>query len=221
MRTGIREPLAPNPRRGLPRQTFQPKEKTMNWHAKSPSPVLALVAKTAADLMTPTIVTIPAAATVPEAVALLIEKNLSAVPVVDQAGKPVGVLSRSDIVAHDRRQYEHLQPGREYYEQNNFIVRLRETLPNVYAIEQARVVRVRDIITPVIFSVAPYTPASTVVDALLALTVHRLFVTAEDGRLAGVISATDVLRHLHQPRAEPGPADEAEVLCVADDLDVI
>jgi CBS-domain-containing membrane protein len=178
---------------------------------------LALAAKTAADLMTPNVVTIPVSATVPEAVTLLAEKNLRAVPVLDETGTPVGVLSRTDIVLHDCKQYEHLQPGREYCKQNNFILRLRETVPNVYAVERARVARVRDIMTPVVFSVAAYAPVSTVVDALLALMVHQLFVTAEDGRVVGVISATDVLRHLHRSQEEPAPADEAEALCLTDE----
>lgn len=179
-------------------------------------PVLTLGTKTAADLMTPKVVAISATASVPEAVALLTEKNLSAVPVLDEAGKPVGVLSRTDLVAHDYKQYENLQPGREYYEQNNFILRLRETSPHVYAIERARVARVRDLMTPVVFSVAESTSAGTVVDALLAMQVHRLFVTAEDGQLVGVISTTDVLRRLHQPEAEAHPLDEAEALCLPD-----
>jgi signal-transduction protein with cAMP-binding, CBS, and nucleotidyltransferase domain len=40
-----------------------------------------------------------------------------------------------------------------------------------------------------------------VIDAMLTLTVHRLFVTHEDGEVLGVISAIDVLRHLHQQQA--------------------
>jgi hypothetical protein len=33
---------------------------------------------------------------------------------------------------------------------------------------------------------------------MLVLGVHRLFVTGSDGRLLGVISSLDVLRHLHE-----------------------
>jgi CBS domain-containing protein len=56
---------------------------------------------------------------------------------------------------------------------------------------------VREVMTQVVFAVEPETPAGIVVDAMLALKVHRLFVVDGEGRAVGVISALDVLRHLH------------------------
>jgi CBS domain-containing protein len=47
-----------------------------------------------------------------------------------------------------------------------------------------------------VLCVCPETPAAEVVDQMLRLNVHRLFVVDEDGVLVGVVSATDVLRHL-------------------------
>jgi CBS-domain-containing membrane protein len=55
---------------------------------------------------------------------------------------------------------------------------------------------VRTVMTPAVFSVVPETPASKVVEQMLALQVHRLFVVDQTGVLVGVISAFDVLRHL-------------------------
>ena len=40
------------------------------------------------------------------------------------------------------------------------------------------------------------TPAAKVVEQMVALKVHRLYVVEPDGTLVGVISAQDVLRHL-------------------------
>jgi CBS domain-containing protein len=54
------------------------------------TPILTLEAKTAADLMVPKIEWIRVTATVPEAVALLTKKRISAVPVLDANGQPVG-----------------------------------------------------------------------------------------------------------------------------------
>jgi CBS domain-containing protein len=53
--------------------------------------------------------------------------------------------------------------------------------------------------TPAVFSVAPDAPARRVVGDMLALRVHRLFVSDTSGVLLGVISALDVLNHL-RPR---------------------
>jgi len=55
---------------------------------------------------------------------------------------------------------------------------------------------VSDIMTPVVFAVAPSTPARKVIDEMLARKVHRLFVVDGLGVLIGVISATDILGHM-------------------------
>jgi CBS-domain-containing membrane protein len=189
----------------------------MNTYATSETPVLTLGAKTAADLMVPHVVCIPDDATVQEAVTLLTDEGVSALPVLDESGDPVGVVSLSDIVAHNCEKYSYLQPGQEYYRKNESVLRLKETKQRVLQVEQTVVPMVGDIMTPVVFSVARNTPASTVVDAILALGVHRLFVTDEEGEIVGVISTIDVLRHLHQPQvARPEPSDQKEVLCGAD-----
>ena len=63
---------------------------------------LVLQAKVARDLMVPNPMGIQADATVDEALALLTDKGFSALPVFADAGRPVGVLSRSDLLAHER-----------------------------------------------------------------------------------------------------------------------
>src|SRR5262245_20400224 len=77
---------------------------------------LVLAAETAADLMTPQVVSVPENALLREAVAALIDKNISAAPVIDAAGRPIGVLSRSDLLVHDRETPEMLgKAPPEYY----------------------------------------------------------------------------------------------------------
>src|SRR5438132_13949757 len=55
--------------------------------------VLRLHAATAADLMMPDPVSIRADASLKEAIALLIDRGFSGAPVIDEAGRPIGVLS--------------------------------------------------------------------------------------------------------------------------------
>jgi len=62
---------------------------------------LTLHAETAAELMTCNPVSLRAQATVAEARELFNVKGISAAPVIDEAGRPVGVLSHSDIIIHD------------------------------------------------------------------------------------------------------------------------
>jgi CBS domain-containing protein len=152
---------------------------------------LALDARTAADLMTAPVVSVAASATLDEAEVLLRDRGLSAVPVVGEGGEPIGVLSRADVIAFDCEENGHVPPvpeaSRDLVEGSR-VLRIADVGP----------AQVRDVMTRVVFSVGPQTPASRVVDTLLSLRVHRLFVTDPAGTIVGVVSMTDVLRHLHR-----------------------
>lgn len=123
-----------------------------------------------ADIMQANVKAIGAADLVGDAVAALAEHHISGLPVTDEAGRLVGVLSNSDIL---QALAEHTDPE-----------------------ERERVfdqMEVRELMTP---RPQTITPDATVRDAaqrMLYLEVHRLFVERE-GRLAGVISTTDLVR---------------------------
>lgn len=157
---------------------------------------LTLAADTARDLMMPDPVSLSADATVREALALLIDRGISAAPVIDSAGRPVGVLSRTDLLVHDREQARHAGLESEFYQRSELTTRAGERLRDGFQVEGVDRTRVRDLMTPAVFAVAPETPAAQVVEQILSLKVHRLFVVDGDGVLVGVVSALDVLRHL-------------------------
>jgi CBS domain-containing protein len=158
--------------------------------------VLILSATCAEDLMTPNPVSIRATARIREAVAVLTDKGISAAPVIDEAGRPIGVLSRSDILVHDREKVDYVPRVPEYYHKADLAAAGTPVLPPDLKIEKVDGSLVRDIMTPAVFSVAPNTPARRVVSDMVALKVHRLFVVEPGGVLVGVISALDVLRML-------------------------
>jgi CBS domain-containing protein len=124
--------------------------------------------------MTPNPVSLHGGATAAEVVAFLTDTGYSAAPVIDDAGRPIGVVSRSDVLVYDRA-----RAG-----------------PGAAGPEAAAVVRASDLMTPVVFAVAPQTPAAEVAGRMADLNVHRLFVVDRGGTLVGVISALDLLRHL-------------------------
>jgi CBS domain-containing protein len=145
-------------------------------HIKNISHRLVLGARPASELMTPNVLTVCETTPIKEATVFLAAKAVSAIPVVNEVGEPVGVLSRADIVKYYGEEAEAGQDG---------------TL-------------VRDVMTQMMFSVEPDTPASTVVDAMISLGVHRLFVTDGEENVLGVVSALDILRHLCPTRRGPG-----------------
>jgi CBS domain-containing protein len=62
------------------------------------SPTANNMSKTVADIMTPDPVTVKPQAPLKEAIKLLVEKRISGLPVVDDAGKVIGVISESDLM---------------------------------------------------------------------------------------------------------------------------
>jgi CBS domain-containing protein len=159
------------------------------------APLLCLRAETAAELMTPNPVSVREDASLREAIALLIDRGYSAAPVIDAAGRPVGVLSRTDVLIHDRERVEHPIPVTEYYAEE-MLTADNERLGEGFQVERVDPTPVRDLMTPAVFAVGPDAPPARVVREMLRLKVHRLFVVDGDGVLIGVISALDVLRYL-------------------------
>src|SRR5689334_10471774 len=117
---------------------------------------LTLCGETAADLMTRDPISIRDCATVAEATALLTAKSFHAAPVIDEAGRPIGVLSGTDILIHNRDAKSRPTPD-----------------PT----------RARDMMTPAIFSVGLHASPERVVRDMLALHVHQLFVVDGSGAL--------------------------------------
>lgn len=128
-----------------------------------------LAVETAADMMSGPVASISGRASFSQAVAFFIDQNVTVAPVVGDQGEPVGVLSVVDLLIH-----------------------VRESVPS----ERIVSATVVTLMTPTLFSVTPDTPASLVIQDMLRSKVHHLFVTDADGRILGVVSACDVLRHL-------------------------
>ena len=135
---------------------------------------LMLRARTAADVMAPNPVSIRSDASFEDAVRLFTTKGVTSAPVINDAGHPIGVLSRSDLLIHERENLKARHEGASAPE----------------------AVTAAGLMTPAVFAVPPETPLRRVVEEMLALHVHSLFVVDGDGVLVGVVSAMDLVRHL-------------------------
>jgi CBS-domain-containing membrane protein len=169
-------------------------------------PRLTLQARTAADLMTPNPVSISETASLREALALLTDRGIKAAPVIDEAGRPIGVLSGTDLLIHDRERGEHMRAAPEFYHRADLCLSNGEKLGEGFEVETVDGTLVNEVMTPAVFGVAPEAPAERVIEEMAAMKVHRLFVVDESGVLVGVISALDVLRRMtHKKRREAPP----------------
>ena len=153
---------------------------------------MILKAQHARDLMTPNPVSIRSNATVREALAMLIDRDVAAAPVIDEAGRAVGVVSVTDILIHEREAV--IPPGLSA--EMSALIAIPAELRDSFQPEFADPTLVDQVMTPGVFAVPTEYPSERVVADLLQLHVHRLFIVDGHGDIVGVITTTDILRHL-------------------------
>jgi CBS domain-containing protein len=160
---------------------------TTTISAETERPLESLRAR---DLMSVNPISLHEEATLAEAARLLKERHFCAAPVIDAAGRPVGVVSRTDLLTHDRA----LIPQVCLEDDSGWDMFPESTAwAGFAATEQTPV---KEVMTRTVFTISPDAPAREVARRMLESKVHQLFVADEDGALIGVISALDILRHL-------------------------
>jgi len=122
-----------------------------------------------AELMVSDVKAVASDMTVSDAVALMTEHHISALPVVDGRSRLLGVLSTTDVLQATAEATD----GR--------------------AREQVFAAPVADFMTPRPATVRLDADVKEAAQQMLYLEVHRLFVV-EDGQLVGVISQSDIVR---------------------------
>lgn len=153
---------------------------------------------TAADVMTRELLTVHEDLGVRELADFLMENEISGVPVLDSEGRPVGVVTATDITEMGRREPD-LRVDRS---DPRFFVRAFdeqidiEELHSFHLENEERLVR--DIMTPKVLSVPSDMPVSQVAREMITGRIHRIFVTDLGGQLIGVVSALDLLKLLTQ-----------------------
>jgi CBS domain-containing protein len=152
------------------------------------------------SVMSPRVVCVRADLGTDSLTAMLFALDLRSVPVVDDDGCPVGVVSRSDLLRH-RREGDHESPLRlagPYGGHGEYLG------PGFHADVSAELVA--DVMMSMAFSL-PETATLSRAAAIMAYEgVHRIPVVASDGKVVGLISSLDVMRWLaqHDGYAVPG-----------------
>ena len=102
----------------------------------------------------------------------MLERGVSGLPVVDAWGRAIGVISKTDLVAHEVT----ADGGR---------------------------VRVRDIMTPLVFALSPDASVARAAALMAYEGVHRIIIVDAGGHLLGVVTSLDVARWLGQSAGLP------------------
>jgi CBS domain-containing protein len=138
------------------------------------------------DAMTPVVFAVGPRTSLETAARLLSMRHISGLPVIDDHGLLLGVVTQSDLVDPDRDRSTTMGVSRYFRVTQGKV----EPVGDDAMTEQGVVA---DIMTPFAVTTHPDAPLLDAVKLMVTDQVHRVFV--RDGeRLAGVLSSMDVLR---------------------------
>jgi CBS domain-containing protein len=158
----------------------------------------------ASDVMQREVITVTPGTRVADALRLMVRHHISGLPVVDETGAAVGMLSEGDLLRRVELGTETrlsawrawlAGPGRE---------------AGNYARSHAR--RVGEVMTVPLISVTPVTDLGDVVALMESRGIKRIPVL-ENGRIAGIVTRADLVRALERflPRADTPVVADAEL----------
>lgn len=152
------------------------------------------------DVMTADVVTVAKETPYRRIVDLMMDRRISAVPVIDDFRRVVGVVSETDLLHKVELAGESLQP------------RVFESRRHRSARAKARGAVAADLMSAPAVTVLPTTPVAAAARLMDSEQVKRLPVTDDLGRLVGIVSRGDLLKIYLRPDADVRGDVVAEVL---------
>ncbi len=137
------------------------------------------------DVMSRDVVSVHSQETIHEALRLMVENRVSALPVVDRTNRCIGMVSSSDLVELTKDLEDEFESLEEDPTAELWLVKrlVNNTTHEV----------VDDLMSGDVASVRPEALLSKVATVMLRNRVHRLPVVDHDDRLVGIISTMDIL----------------------------
>jgi CBS domain-containing protein len=137
-------------------------------------------------IMTRTTYCVKEDVTIEAATALLLEHAMSGMPVVDDEGRPIGLISKTDLLRH----FHESGDGIEAVDAN----RVARTMGTGFHPTAVHGTPVREVMMPVVFAVDESASIACAAALMAGENVHRLPVLADDGTIAGILSTLDIVR---------------------------
>ncbi len=140
------------------------------------------------SVMTGDIVCVRPGLTIEALAALFVDRRISGAPVVDDSGRPIGVVSKSDLV-RARVEDGVALVADVWRPEDAWTV-------HGFHLEPQSAGTVADIMMPLAFTLPEDATLSQAAAIMACEGVHRVPVTAGDGTIVGIVSAMDVVRWL-------------------------
>jgi len=141
----------------------------------------------ASDVMVTDVITVKPDSNVQDVAELLLTNRISAVPVVDNAGKLVGIVSEGDLLRRGEAGTEH---------ERSWWLKLlmgREILAAEYLKEYSR--KVADVMTREVITAAPDTPVADIATLLERHRIKRVPIV-RNGKVVGIVSRANLIQAL-------------------------
>jgi CBS-domain-containing membrane protein len=143
------------------------------------------------DVMTTDVITATPETGFQDLVGLLLDGGVSGIPIVDDAGCPVGIVSEADMISKEAYQ------SRRHLAIDAWLGQTE----NVWA-AKSRGLRAVDLMSAPVRCVRPDDLVRLAAARMVATGVNRLPVVDANGRLVGIVSRSDVLRIFHRSDGE-------------------
>lgn len=155
----------------------------------------------ARDVMVSPVITVGENTSVRDAARLLIEKRISAVPVVDHDGKLVGIVSEADFMHRPETGTD--RPASWWLS----LISGERALAEEYAKSHAKTVR--DVMTKTVQTARPDTPLHEIADMLAEKHIKRVPIVNQAGDLVGIITRANIVQTFAsaRPQLEIGAPD--------------
>jgi len=145
----------------------------------------------AKDIMTMDVVTLSPDTGIIDAARFLLEKGFNGAPVVDENGKVVGILCRSDLVAQQKK-----LPIPSVFTLLDSLIPLGTGRNLEKAAKRIAAITVLDAMSRDPITVRPETGIEEVAALMVDKNFHTLPVVDQEGKIVGIIGKEDVLRTL-------------------------
>jgi len=144
----------------------------------------------AKDIMSKEIISVSPETEITQAANLLLEKRINGVPVVDAAGKLVGILCQSDLIAQQKS-----IPIPSLFTLLDGYISLTNSKRMDKEVEKIAATKVSEAMTPNPVTVGPETGIEKIATLMVEKNYHTLPVI-DAGKLVGILGKEDVLRTL-------------------------